>query len=171
LLRFSNNPIDVMGIIQLFIPVVTFAMGYFLTGIGYKRDRRLSIIREKFEKLYHPFYMLIHEFGTNTADGEGFEFSTRDSSVLKQFLDHLTMNSYLMSSEGQKLFWETRKLFFSYMAEGYVIDEEKEQLLDRSIGALFEYLMQEYVKAAIALGYLDAKEITQAQEEAEGKLA
>ena len=65
---------DVVEIIKLFIPVITFAMGYFLTDIGYKRDRKLSIVREKFEKLYHPFYMLINELGTERE--EGFAFDT-----------------------------------------------------------------------------------------------
>jgi len=142
---------DVLEIIKLFIPIITFAMGYFLTDIRYKRDRRLSIIREKFEKLYHPFYMLIHELGTD-AEG-GFAFDTEDGSVLKRFLDHLSTNAYLASPGGQKLIWETRTLFVSCLAEGYKIDKEKEQLLEEPIGTLFAYMLQEYVKSAKALGY------------------
>jgi len=146
---------DVIDIIQLFIPVVTFAMGYFLTSIGYKRDRNLSIIREKFEKLYHPFYMLMNELGTERE--EGFEFSSENAegvAAIKQLLDHLITNMYLASSDGQKIFWETRKLFISSMSEGnLVLDKEKEEQLDKLLGELFGYLLQEYVKTANALGY------------------
>jgi hypothetical protein len=143
-----------MRIIQLFIPVITFAMGYFLTGIGYKRDRKLSIIREKFEKLYHPFYLLLHELGTDTADGEGLELAAEGYSGLRPLINHLTENVYLTSSEGQKRFMETRKLFICCcMAEGDSLDKEKEQLFEASFGALIDYLMLEYVKAATTLGY------------------
>jgi len=144
-----------MGIIQLFIPVLTFAMGYFLTGIGYKRDMKLGITREKFEKLYHPFYMLIHELGTDTADGEGLELGAEGCSELRPLFDHLTANMYLASPEGQKLFWETRKLFICCETEGDKLDKEKEQALDQALGTLFGHLLQEYVKTAVALGYLD----------------
>jgi len=140
-----------MGIIQIFIPVITFAMGYFLTDIGYKRERKLSIIREKFEKLYHPFYMLITELGTDAE--AGFSFETGNSSALKQLFDHLAANAYLASSEGQILIWETRTVFVPSFSEGYIADKEKDQLLEKSIGALFEYLLQEYMKCANALGY------------------
>ena len=144
---------DVIGIIQLLIPVVTFVMGYFLTSIGYKRDRKLSIIREKFEKLYHPFYLLIHELGTDTADGEGLELGAEGPSAFKPFLDHLTANMYLASSEGQRLFWETRKLLVCCMTENDMIDKENEEEFGQLFGALCEYLILEYVKAAKALGY------------------
>jgi len=152
---------DVIGIIQLLIPVITFAMGYFLTNIGYKRDRKLSIMREKFEKLYHPFYLLLHELGTDTKDGEALELGAEGYSGFKPFFDHLKYNMYLASPEGQKLFWETRKLFYSCTADSERIDEEKDLLFGQSFGALCEYLLLEYVKAAKALGYeLDAEEHT-----------
>jgi len=61
-------------------------MGYFLTNIGYKRDRKLSTIREKFEKLYHPFYLMLFQFGTDTNDGEALEISAGGISELKTFL-------------------------------------------------------------------------------------
>jgi len=144
---------DIMIITQLLIPVVTFLMGYFLTNIGYKRDRKLNIIREKFEKLYHPFYMLINELGTDTGDGAGFAFNTEDSPVIRKLLDHLTANVYLASSEGQKLIWETRIIFISCVAAGNTVNKEKEQLFEKSISALFEHLIQEYLKSANALGY------------------
>ncbi|MCL2702067.1 MAG: hypothetical protein FWE91_00445 [Defluviitaleaceae bacterium] len=143
---------EIIGIIQLLIPVVTFAMGYFLTDIGYKRDRKLSIVREKFEKLYHTFYVLLHEFGTDTE--EGFAFDTENSAVLKPIIDHLTTNAYLASSEGQKLIWKTRNIYISYMSRGEdIIDKEKDQLFEKSLTALFDHLILEYVKAAKALGY------------------
>jgi len=142
---------DAIGVIQLFIPVITFAMGYFLTGIGYKRDRKLSITREKFEKLYHPFYILVHNLGTDREDG--IAIGSEDPSVFKPFIDHLTANAYLASSEGQKLIWETRSLVVSCIAEGGSVDKEKDLLLTKSIGALFEHLIQEYMKSATALGY------------------
>ena len=144
---------DVMGIIQLFIPIITFAMGYFLTDIGYRRNRKLSIIREKFEKLYHPFFVLINELGTDTDDGVGMAFDTENTSVLKRFFDHLFPNMYLASSKGQQLILETRMLFVSNLAKGDTVDKEKEQLLEKSISALFEHLIQEYVQSAKALGY------------------
>jgi hypothetical protein len=141
----------VIDIIQLFIPIATFAMGYFLTNIGYKRNRKLSIIREKFEKLYHPFYMMINELGTENEIG--FAFDTENRSVLKPFISHLITNSYLATNEGQHLIWETRKLFVCCTAEGYVVDKEKEHALEKSIGVLFEHLLKEYIKSANALGY------------------
>jgi len=144
---------DVIGIVQLLIPVVTFAMGYFLTNIGYKRDRKLSIIREKFEKLYHPFYLLLYELGADREDGEGLELGAGGYSEFSPFLDHLTANVYLASAEGQKLYVETRKLFLRCcMAKGDV-DKETDQRFGESFGALCEHLMWEYVKAAKALGY------------------
>jgi len=143
---------DIMGILQLFIPVITFVMGYFLTNIGYRRDRRLGIIREKFEKLYHPFYLLLHELGAEREDG-ALEMSGEGVSMLKPFFDHLKHNMYLASPEGQKLFWETRKLFFSCLAEGDGIEEERAQLLGESFESLCTYLMLEYVKSAKSLGY------------------
>ena len=144
---------DVIRIIQLFIPVITFAMGYYLSNIRYKRDRKLSIIREKFEKLYHPFFMLINELGTDTEDGAGFAFDTENTSILKRFFDHLLSNVYLASCEGQQLILQTRVLFVCDIAKGDGIDKEKEQLFEKSIGALFDHLMQEYLKAGKALGY------------------
>ena len=144
---------DIMGIIQLFIPVVTFAMGYFLTNIGYMRERKLSLIREKFEKLYHPFYLLMYELGRDTEDGEGLAIGTEEFSGFKPFFDHLTANVYLASPEGQKLFAEMRKLFVHCCMAGDKVGKEKEQLFAQRFGALCEYLMLEYVKAAKALGY------------------
>ena len=152
-MNFSNDPIDGVGIIQLFIPIITFAMGYFLTNIGYKRDRKLGIVREKFEKLYHPFFMLINELGADTEDGAGFAFDTENTSILKRFFDHLLSNVYLASSEGQQLILETRILFVSSIAKGDRIDEEKVQLFEQSISVLFDHLLQEYMKSAKALGY------------------
>ena len=142
---------DFMGIIQLIIPVITFLMGYFLTNIGYKRDRKLNITREKFEKLYHPFYILVHSLGTDREDG--IAIGGDDPSAFKPFIDHLTANAYLASSEGQKLIWETRSLVVSFMAEGIIMDEEKDRLLTESIGTLFNHLIQEYMKSATVLGY------------------
>ena len=155
---FSNEPMDVMDIIQLFLPIVTFAMGYYLTGIQHKRDRKLSILREKFEKLYHPFYVMINELGTET--GEGFALNTEDGSVLKRFFDHFTTNAYLASSEGQQLFWETRSLYMHSMAEGRTLSKEEDQALGESVSALFGHFLQEYIKAANTLGYdLGAAEV------------
>ena len=150
-MNFSNEPLDVMGIITLFLPIVTFVMGYYLTGIEHKREMKLRIIREKFEKLYHPFYVMINELGTNME--EGIAFSVGDGSVLMPFFDHLTANVYLASAEGQKLFWETRNLFFRLSAEHGTISAENERLLEQSIAALFQQLLQEYIKSATALGY------------------
>jgi len=142
---------DFIAILQLFIPVVTFAMGYFLTDIGYRRDRKLSIIREKFDRLYHPFFVLINELG---IDNEfGFAIDSENGAVLKPILEHLTKNAYLTTAEGQKLIWETRYLFVSGATEGETIDNDNEELFAKSIGALFEYLIQEYMKSANALGY------------------
>jgi len=142
---------DIIGIIQIFIPVITFAMGYFLTNIGYKRDRKLSIMREKFEKLYHPFYIMINELGTDVE--LGFAFDTENRSVIKPFIQHLAVNSYLATSKGQTLIWETRRLFVCCTAENYIIDKEKEQQLEQLISELFEHFVQEYIKSADALGY------------------
>jgi len=144
---------DVMGIVQLLVPIITFAMGYFLTNIGYKRDRRLSIIREKFEKLYHPFFMLINELGTDTEDGAGFAFDTENPAVLKRFFDHLLSNVHLASSQGQQLILETRALFVTQIVKGDQADQEMLALFEQSISALFGHLLQEYVKSATALGY------------------
>ena len=151
---------DVMGIIQLFIPIVTFAMGYFLTDIGYKRDRKLSIVREKFEKLYHPFYLMIHELGSDREDG-AIEIGGDDEdafTALKPFLDHLMKNVYLASPEGQKLFAETRLLFIECTKGGDILDKEKAQQFEVSFGSLCNYLVLEYLKTVKTLGYeLDAE--------------
>ena len=141
----------VFSVLQLIIPVVTFAMGYFLTNIGYKRERKLAIIREKFEKLYHPFYILINQNGTSRADGVAL--GGGDYSTLKPFIDHLAANAYLASSEGQILIWETRRLYISFGADGSTLDKEKERLIDESCSALFQHLLEQYVKFAKALGY------------------
>ncbi|MCL1918455.1 MAG: hypothetical protein FWG14_09095 [Peptococcaceae bacterium] len=139
-----------IDIMQLFIPVITFAMGYFLTSIGYKRDRKLSIIREKFDRLYHPFLVLVNELG---MDNEfGFAIDSENADVLKPILEHLTKNAYLTTAEGQKLIWETRYLFVSSVPEE-AANKEKEEQFAKSIGALFEYLIQEYMKSAKILGY------------------
>ena len=148
---FSNEPMDVMDIIQLLLPILTFAMGYFLTGIEHKRERKSNILREKFEKLYHPFYLLVNELGTDT--GDGFAFSVKDSSSLKRFFEHFTTNVYLASSEGQALFWEARVLFYSCLAEGDNLCKAKEEQLDQAMSVLFGHMLQEYVKSANALGY------------------
>ena len=150
-MNVSNSQINAMEIIQLFVPVVTFVMGYFLTNVGYKRDKKLSIIREKFEKLYHPFYVMINKLGSETD--EGFAFSIEDSSALKQFFDHFSMNMYLASPEGQKLFWEARNLFMRCIAKGDEISKEQEYQFDKSMSVLFGHLLQEYVKSANILGY------------------
>jgi len=144
----------VLGVVQLLIPIITFAMGYFLTNIGYRRDRKLSITREKFEKLYHPFYMLVHELGTDTEDG--IALGGDDPSVFKPLIDHLSANAYLASAEGQKLIWETRSILVSCItciARGESIDKEKDEKLTNAIGSLFEHLIQEYMVSAAALGY------------------
>ena len=143
---------DIISILQIIMPVITFAMGYFLTNIGYKRDRKLSIVREKFEKLHHPFYMLLLELGTDVE--EGISFDIEDGSVLRRLLDHLMSNAYLASPEGQKLIEETRYLFVCCMAENNsIIDEEKERQFDKPFNALIQHMMQEYIKSAKALGY------------------
>jgi len=147
---------DFISIITLIIPVITFAMGYFLTNVGYKRDRKLSIIREKFDRLYHPFYVLINELGTDAEidDVVGFAFDSENMDTLKPILAHLTKSAYLATAEGQALIWETRHLFVLYVnKEGETIDKDEEDLFAKSIGALFEHLIQEYVKSANALGY------------------
>ena len=142
---------DFIGILQLFIPVITFAMGYFLTDIGYKRDRKLSIIREKFDRLYHPFFVLVNELGMD--NGLGFAFDSENGAALKPILEHLTKNAYLATAEGQKLIWETRYLFVSGAAEGEATGQDQEELFAKSLGAMFEHLIQEYMKSAHALGY------------------
>jgi len=142
---------DFIGIVQLLIPVITFAMGYFLTNIGYKRDRKLSIIREKFDRLYHPFFVLVNELGMDNESG--FALDSENGDMLKPILEHLTKNAYLSTAEGQKLIWETRYLFVSNTTGGEIIDKDKEELFAKSIGVLFEYLIQGYMEAANALGY------------------
>jgi len=141
---------NILGIIQLFIPIVTFAMGYFLTNIGYKRDRKLSIIREKFEKLYHPFYLLLHELGTVKEDGENLELGGESVSELSPFFKHLTANMYLASPKGQMLYMETHKLFLGCCTSS---TPEKEQQFGESFDALVQYLMREYAKVVKLLGY------------------
>jgi len=142
---------DFVGVLQLLVPVITFAMGYFLTDIGYKRDRKLSIIREKFNGLYHPFFVLVNELGMENE--LGFAFDSENGAALRPILDHLTKNAHLTTAEGQKLIWETRCLFVSGAAEGETAAKDKEELFAKSIGALFEHLIQEYMKSAKALGY------------------
>jgi len=107
---------DFVGIMQLLIPVITFAMGYFLTDIGYRRDRKLSIIREKFDRLYHPFLVLVNELGMDIELGFAFDSENKDN--LKPILEHLTKNAYLTTAEGQKLIWETRYLLFQARLKG-----------------------------------------------------
>ena len=142
---------DVVVIVQLFIPVITFAMGYFLTDIGYRRDKKLNLVRERFDKLYHPFYMLALEHGTGRADGVAI--GAGGNEEFTHFVDHLAANSYLASSEGQKIIWETRYLLVSCIAKESEPDEESEALLGESISKMFDYFMQEYMKAANKLGY------------------
>ena len=36
----SRLIMNIVEIIMMLIPVITFSMGYFLTNISYKRDRR-----------------------------------------------------------------------------------------------------------------------------------
>jgi len=63
-------------------------------------------------------------------------------------------NMYLASPEGQRLFADARKLFVCCcMAKSNVANEEQEELLGQLFGALCEYLMKEYAKSALALGY------------------
>jgi hypothetical protein len=152
-----------LDLFQLFVPVITFAMGYFLTNIGYRRERKLGIIREKFEKLYHPFYMLIHEFGTDVEGG--FAFDSENLSSLKPLLDHLSKNAYLASSEGQKIIWETRAVFTRCMKQGDAVDKETEDAFGASLSALFEHLVTEYVKSSNALGYEQGEEYRTLSEE------
>ena len=152
-MNFSNDPIDVIGIIHLFIPIITFAMGFFLTDIIYRRDKKLNIVREKFEKLYHPFYLMINELGTATEDGQGAAFSASDGAIITKFLEHLVANAYLATAEGQAIVWQTSKLFVSYASHDGVPDKEKERLLDESMAALFTHFFQEYIKSSKALGY------------------
>ncbi|MCL2679140.1 MAG: hypothetical protein FWF18_02475 [Dehalococcoidia bacterium] len=141
----------IYDVLQFFIPVITFAMGYFLTNIGYKRDRKLSIIREKFNGLYHPFFVLVSGLG---AENEfGFAIDSNNGVVLRPILELLTKNAYLATADGQKLIWETRYLFVSGVTEGEIIDKEKEELFAKSLGSLFEHLIQEYMKSAKVLGY------------------
>jgi len=150
---------DFMGILQLLIPVITFAMGYFLTNIGYKRDRKLSIFREKFEKLYHPFYLMITELGSDRADGT-IELGNEDEvfSSLKPFIDHLMKNIYLASPEGQKLFSKVRLLHIECTIAGDNVNKEKAHQFEESFGALCNYLINEYLKTTKTLGYeLDAE--------------
>ncbi|MCL2855376.1 MAG: hypothetical protein FWE21_07145 [Defluviitaleaceae bacterium] len=144
-----------LSIIQLFIPIITFSMGYFLTNIGYKRDRRLAIVREKFEKLYHPFYLLMIQLGTDAADGESVEIGGDSYDSIKPFFDHLMANIYLASKEGQELFLKTRKLFVQCCN---ATDEEREREFQQLLGTLFEYLTQGYLETAKTLGYeIDTK--------------
>ena len=150
-MTITAEPIDAMELITLILPVLTFVMGYFLTGIEHKRERKLSIMREKFEKLYHPFFVMINELGTETE--EGFAFSVQDAPVVKRFFDHFSKNMYLASADGQKLFWETRSLFMSCTAKGEPVSPEQEAQIDAAMAALFGYLIQEYIKSANALGY------------------
>ncbi|MDR0488443.1 MAG: hypothetical protein LBG99_03415 [Propionibacteriaceae bacterium] len=128
---------------------MTFAMGYFFTNIGYKRERKLSIIREKFEKLYHPFYMLIQELGTEREDG--FALDSDNLDTLKPFFDHLISNVYLASSEGQRIFWETRQWYI--LCHKSEATPEWEEALGKGIGDLFSHLFEEYLACARTLGY------------------
>ena len=142
---------DFISIMQLFIPVITFGMGYYLTDIGYRRDRKLSITREKFDRLYHPFYILVNELGTDHESG--FAFDSENMDTLKPIIDHLTKNAHLATAEGQMLIWETRYHFISCVTEGKLSDKEKEEIFGKSLGILLEHLIQEYMKSAKALGY------------------
>jgi len=144
---------SVMEIVQICIPVITFLMGYFLTNIGYMRSRKLDIVREKFEKLYHPFFLLVNELGTDTEDGFGLAFDTENTSLVKRLIDHLFVNVYLASSEGQRLILETRILLISNMAKGDTVEKENIELFEKSISVLFEHLLLEYMKSAKDLGY------------------
>ena len=142
---------DFISIMQLFIPVITFGMGYYLTDIGYRRDRKLSITREKFDRLYHPFYILVNELGTDHESG--FAFDSENMDTLKPIIEHLTKNAHLATAEGQMLIWETRYHFISCVTEGKLSDKEKEEIFGKSLGILLEHLIQEYMKSAKALGY------------------
>jgi len=146
---------SILSIIQLFIPIITFAMGYFLANIVYQRDRKLNIVREKFEKLYHPFYLLLHQIGAETGDGETLVIggeNEEDHMVFKPFFDHLTANIYPASPKGQKLYMDARKLFVGCCTLENN-DEEKGRLLGLSFGVLCDHLLEEYVKCAKTLGY------------------
>ena len=142
---------DFFNIIQLFIPIITFAMGYFLTDIGYRRDRKLKIIREKFDGLYHPFYILVNELGTEHETGFAFDSENLDS--LKPIIDHLTKNAHLATADGQMLIWETRYHFLLCLTEEETCNKEKDEEFGKSLTKLFEHLLQEYIKSAKALGY------------------
>jgi len=142
---------DFISIIQLFIPVITFALGYFLTNIGYKRDKKLNIIREKFDRLYHPFYVLVNEFGTDHESG--FAFDSENLDALKPIIEHLTKNAHLATAEGQELIWGTRYIFITGAADGKTIDKDNEELFGKSLSALLEHLIKEYMKSAKILGY------------------
>jgi len=145
---------DILRIIQLFIPIITFAMGYFLTNIGYKRDRKLSIVREKFEKLYHPFYLLLHEIGKAADDIDGIELGHEGFLTLAPFFKHLTANMYLASPQGQELYLKAYKVFHHCCkAEESGISEERLQEFGQTFDALVQYLMAEYAGAAKTLGY------------------
>ena len=150
-MRFSNEPIDFMDILRLLLPVITFAMGYLLTGVAHKRALKRDILRERFEKLYHPFYIMINELGTESA--EGFAFSVGDGTVIKSFFDHLTRNIYLASTEGQALFWQTRSLFYRCVTNENPLSPESEHAIDEALGALFSHLLMAYLRCANALGY------------------
>jgi len=149
----------VIEILTFVIPVITFAMGYYLTNIGYKRERKLSIIREKFEKLYHPFYLMGFELGIEAEEG-GLILDLEDGYVVKQLIDHLTKNIYLASIESQTLFMEVKSLYLSMMNSSDCIDEEKMKtpFLD-----LVTTLMNEYAECLIVLGYLNKKDIEKAE--------
>ena len=82
-----------------------------------------------------------------------FEIRGEDCSILKPFFDHLVANAYLSTSAGQKLIWDTHALWVGCLKDGSAIDEKKEQQLQKAFSALVDYLLQDYLKHATALGY------------------
>ena len=63
------------------------------------------------------------------------------------------VNSHLATSEGQKLIWEMRAVFIHCTSKDYILDEETEQIFEKTLIALFEHFLLEYTKSANALGY------------------
>jgi len=156
---------DIMGIIQLLLPVATFAMGFFLTDIQYRREKKMRVIREKFEKLLHPFWMLINELGADRP--EGLALDVKNTEVFQPILDHLLQNSYLAPAKGQEMVWTMRAVGLLRATDTDDIDrstlesleatfgdfENVEKLYERLTGECFVYYMKLYEKTAKILGY------------------
>ncbi|MCL2406635.1 MAG: hypothetical protein FWC95_01765 [Defluviitaleaceae bacterium] len=157
-MRFSNDPIDVIQIIQLFIPVLTFAMGYFLSAIAHKRAHNLAmeraLEREKFDNLYHPIFIMLISLGKDVKEGISMP-STRDTAAVNQIILLLKERIYLAPLNTQKNAWEfIHKIkFIQQEVNLETADEAVCNDLDVKFGMLIGVLLNEYKLTADKLGY------------------